>query len=291
MQQCANCNAEYQGGKFCGNCGKPFKAPATGVSQPHNTMTSQDSESLPVSDSTAPEYHPAVTQQQAQPAAGPPATADPDTFQGSSGNFVQSTKEYLEYLKVVCKEPTSAFQEGIDDNFAKAKNTLFLFLILAGLTVYLATKSVTDLFDLFGFGFDVPFMAVFFPVLITALIGVIAVSVTMFLLIKIGKPQTPSFKEVSGRFVTFLTIPTILLAITCLFLLLDLISLVPFLNALTLFGLAAAIPFTLYSLHNDKKLGLDPFIHTLLTYLILFILMRVAVDHIVTSMTEMFMPF
>lgn len=287
MQQCAHCNTTYQGGKFCGNCGKPIELINPEKSETNNTMTLPDNSSTP--SPTVAQTHPAA-QRQMQTAASPPV-ADPDTFQGSSGNLVQSTKEYLEYLKVVCKEPTSAFQEGIDDNFAKAKNTLFLFLILAGLTVYLATKSVTDLFDLFGFGFDVPFMAVFFPVLITALIAVIAVSVTMFLLIKIGKPQAPSFKEVSGRFVTFLTIPTILLAITCLFLLLDLISLVPFLNALTLFGLAAAIPFTLYSLHNDKKLGLDPFIHTLLTYLILFILMRVAVDHIVTSMTEMFLPF
>ncbi|REJ06509.1 hypothetical protein [Halobacillus trueperi] len=284
MQHCANCEAAYQGGKFCGNCGRSFE-PLENEANPDTTFNSSDT------NSANPEANQIAPQPFGQGGAALPAVTRTGSIQGTKGNFIEGTKSYFEYLKVVCKEPTNAFQQGIDDNFSKARNTFLLFLLFSVLTVYIATQKVTDMFGLFGFGFDVPFMAVFFPVLITALLAITCVCVTMFFLLKIKNPQAPSFKEVSGRFVTFLTIPMILLAVTCLLLLLGLVSLVPFTNALILFGLGASIPFTLYSLHHDRKLGLDPFLHTMLTYLILFILLRVVVNQVIASMTDMFMPF
>ncbi|SFJ52613.1 hypothetical protein SAMN04487936_102501 [Halobacillus dabanensis] len=288
MQQCAHCKTAYQGGKFCGNCGKPFEPLENG--ETFTTELPSTINEQATSPAMSEQSH-FSSQQHRQVITATPAVVNTDNAQRPSGKFIESTKDYFEYLKVVCKEPTNAFREGMDDNYSKARNTFLLFLLFSVLTVHLATQKITDMFGFFGFGFDVSFMTVLFPVLIVSLLAITIVCATMFLLLKIRNPDPPSFREVSGRFVTFLTIPMVLLAVTCLFLLLGLGSLIPFTNALILFGLASSIPFTLYSLHHEKKLGLDPFIHTMLTYLILFLLLRVVVNQFISSMTNMFMPF
>ncbi|MBM7551621.1 zinc ribbon domain-containing protein [Thalassobacillus pellis] len=282
MQYCANCQAPHPDGKFCGNCGKLFK--------PLDTSAIPTETPRP-----SPAYTPSALDADvgAQPLQTTPhgGYTTRDTYHGSTFNFKQSGKSYFEYFKAAGKNPTAVLQSTAHDIFANARITFLLFIIFSGLMMYYITKTMTSFFDVFGFGFNVPFMAVFFPVAIVAGIVLLLVSVTIFLLTKINNNQPPTFKEVFGSLITFLTIPTLLLALTCLFLVAGLVSLVPFANALTGFGIAAAVPFTLYSLHQKQSLGIDPFLHTLFTYLVLFLLTRMIIMQVVSSITNMFNPF
>ncbi|MFD1020280.1 hypothetical protein [Thalassobacillus hwangdonensis] len=299
MQYCAHCQAPYQGGKFCGNCGNVFEPLEVNEDQQpvaSDSPTKREPEpGIETSDlgSSADHNHQQQPYNQVpphQPSYAAASTVN-NNYQRSSTSIQESGKNYFNNLKDVCKRPMEAVRKASDQNYFNAKVTFALFVILSGLLVYLAAQKMEDIFSILSFGFDVPFWSVFIPVAIVSIITLLAICLTLFLILKINNPAAPAFKDVAGRFATLLAYPMIAMALSCLFLLIEVTSIAFYTNVLTFFGIVAAIPFTIVSFHQGTRGGLDAFLQTILSYFILFLVLRMVILHIISSITDMFMPF
>lgn len=176
MQQCPNCHATQQQGKFCGKCGTP--------------IVSEMSTIVPV-----------------QPTPEQPSVEQPTISAQSTNVQVEKLKEfsngYFSHFIELLKQPTQALT--MKTSFLNSILSFILYLFIISYTIYTMINKVYGStlggFSDFGVSESIPFKFMFAIMLVLGIFTFVAI-VALFVLAKIFAGHA-SFSQLFGQVMNF----------------------------------------------------------------------------------------
>ena len=266
--KCQNCGHEYEGGRFCENCGTPL-VEAT---------------------------EPTMQNQQPQPA---PELNSGNTGASQAEDYLKKTKvqskQYITYFIDVLKKPYASLNASLENqHFVHAIITIVLYsLFIPLISYFLIKEAVSDginrMNSLVGYGtnadYTVPFMDIVFKPFFAFAIFIVLLIALTFISIKLGRVNV-KFKEVLTRFGTLLIPFVFILAIGVIFSILKVSLFSLLLMGIGLTGAIYIVVPVLIAFYkkNSAGEGLDAVYGTLLTYILMVIVLLITGEMLFESL-------
>lgn len=196
MKTCPQCGHMQADGNFCGKCGTPLPAQETPVENQTELLVPHEE---PVRKEYVEPTPPPVTEQPVQP------NEQIEKLKGES-------KLYFSFFAQQLKAP-SAHLNQLQSGLKNSLISLILYVVLTGLAVYTALRSLFD--SSFGYGGPSFISIIFYVALVTAII--LAINVTAIFVTSKLFSENLSYVETIRRVCGFFVLPVALSAAALLF--------------------------------------------------------------------------